>query len=223
MTGRGPASQRVTIIETGVGNTASVMAAFARLGIAAERANGPASIRNASAVVLPGVGAFGPGLAALRGGGLDSAIIDRVRAGSPLLAICLGLQMLCASSDESPGATGLSVLPAAVARFGLPASLRLPHMGWNTVSGDGPIVRPGHAYFAHSFRVSTEGVEPPEGWSIATTEYGGGFIAAVERGPVVACQFHPELSGSWGLGLLARWARTAGLEATCTIPAGEAC
>jgi len=213
----------VTIIETGVGNTASVVAAFGRLGISCERSRNAEAVARARAVVMPGVGAFGPGLDALRSEGLDAVVKDRISRGSPVLAVCLGLQMLCESSAESPGAHGLSILPAAVTRIVPGPDERLPHMGWNRIDANGPLVRSGHAYYAHSFRIPCEGFTPPAGWSIGTTDYSGRFVASLERGPVLACQFHPELSGSWGLGLLARWAAQAGFRPVCSNPEDRPC
>lgn len=192
----------VTIIRTGVANTASVIAAFRRLGATVQLSNDPGEIAEASHVVLPGVGAFGPGMTELEGRGLISVLRQRIEAAKPLLAVCLGLQLLAESSDESPGARGLGILPVHVGRFR--SAPRVPQMGWNEVrpaAGGCELLQPGYAYYANSFRID----EPPPGWNVAWTDYGGEFVGAIERGPVLGCQFHPELSGSWGASLLGRW------------------
>lgn len=191
----------VVVVSTGVANTASMAAAFRRCGASVDITDDPARIADAAFVVLPGVGSFAAGMERLRARGLGDAIVERVRAERPLLAVCLGLQLLCVSSEESPGVEGLGVIDARVTRF--PAPARTPQFGWNRVdAGAGcRLITIGHAYFANSYRVERQ----PEGWSSATSVHGGSFVAALERGSVLACQFHPELSGAWGAGLLRRW------------------
>jgi imidazole glycerol phosphate synthase glutamine amidotransferase subunit len=158
-------------------------------------------VRDASRIVLPGVGAFGAGMTALRSRGLDTAIRDVASRGSPILGICLGMQMLCEASEETPGVAGLGVVPGICRR--LPADVRVPHLGWNSVT-PGPEARlltRGVAAFANSYALR----EGPAGWATAWTTHGVPFIAALERGPMLACQFHPELSGAYGAALLERW------------------
>jgi imidazole glycerol phosphate synthase glutamine amidotransferase subunit len=122
------------------------------------------------------------------------------------LAICLGLQILAEESEENPGVRGLGVLPATVTRFA--DGLRVPQLGWNRVAaGDGArLLEDGAAYFANSFKLDNV----PPGWTGATADHGGEFVAALERGPVLACQFHPELSGHWGQTLIERWLAAGG-------------
>lgn len=195
------AQAEVRIIDTGVANIASLLAALERLGRPARLTRSSVEVREASHVVLPGVGAFGAGMERLVGEGLDVALRRRLDDGGATLAVCLGLQLLCRSSEESPGVTGLGVVNAEVTRFG--AGVRVPQFGWNRVeptSGAG-LLEPGFAYFANSFRVA----ELPQGWTGATADHGGSFVAALERGSLLACQFHPELSGRWGSELLGRW------------------
>lgn len=191
---------RVAVIGTGLANTASVLAALGRAGADAALTVSPVDAYDAAAVVVPGVGGFGAGIDALRSAGLLAPLRRRIDERRPTLAICLGLQLLASSSDESPGVTGLGVLDAHVERF---RAGRVPHMGWNNVEpGAGStLVEPGFAYFAHSFRLAGA----PPGWSAAWSAHEGAFVAAIEHGPVLACQFHPELSGRWGAALLARW------------------
>jgi imidazole glycerol-phosphate synthase subunit HisH len=190
----------VVVVPTGTANLASVRAALARLGATPRLAEDAAMIVDATHVVLPGVGSFGATMAGLREAGLDAALAARIKAGRATLAMCVGLQALFEASDESPDATGLGVIPGRVGRF--PDSVRVPQFGWNRiVPGPGcRFVEPGYAYFANSYRV----LEAP-GCAIATAEHGGRFVAALEQGGMLACQFHPELSGSYGHELIARW------------------
>ncbi len=132
--------------------------------------------------------------------GLVDVLRERIRAERPTLCICLGLQLLCESSEESPGVRGLGVIPASITKF---RSGRVPQLGWNRVEAPArpALVVSDHFYFANSYKLE---VAPP-GWAAATTDYEGRFTSAIERGPLLACQFHPELSGTAGLALIARW------------------
>ena len=202
--------REVAIIRTGVANLASVVAAFGRLGAQAHVTNDAAAIAEASHVMLPGVGAFGPGMAALEAAGLGEVLRARVQGDRPTVAICLGLQLLCESSEETPGTRGLAILPARVTRF--PAgALKVPQLGWNRVEPppDARLLEPGYAYFANSYCIASLPGAARDGWRVATTDYGGPFVAAIERGHVLGCQFHPELSGPWGTSLLRRWLEAA--------------
>jgi imidazole glycerol phosphate synthase glutamine amidotransferase subunit len=139
-------------------------------------------------------------MAGLREAGLDQAIAARVRAGAPTFAMCVGLQVLFEASDESPDQEGLGVLPGRVGRF--PEGVRVPQFGWNRIEPEPGCryLEPGFAYFANSYRV-----QAAPGCKVARAEHGETFVAALEQGHVVACQFHPELSGAFGHALLARW------------------
>jgi imidazole glycerol phosphate synthase glutamine amidotransferase subunit len=201
---------RVAVVDTGTANLASMIAGLRRAGAEPELCRDAAAIREARAVVLPGVGAFGAGIEQLGRLELAPAIAERVTAGRPLLAVCLGLQMLCAASDESPGVRGIAVIEQTVRRFAAPAGQRLivPQLGWNAVEpGEGcALLERGYAYYANSYHLTNI----PEGWAGAISVHGAPFVAAIEKGPAIACQFHPELSGPWGHALLVRW-----LEAAC--------
>jgi imidazole glycerol phosphate synthase glutamine amidotransferase subunit len=190
----------VVVVPTGTANLASVRAALTRLGARPRLAEDAAMIEHATHVVLPGVGSFGATMAGLREAGLDAALAVRVGAGRATLAMCVGLQVLFEASDESPDATGLAVLPGHVGRF--PEAVRVPQFGWNLVEPEPGcrLLAPGYAYFANSYRV----LEAP-GCRVATAEHGGRFVAALEQDRVLACQFHPELSGAYGHELIARW------------------
>ena len=197
----------VLVVRTGVANLASVLAGLRKAGAEPIVSDDPAAVRAAQAVVLPGVGHFTAGVASLAERGLDAAIAERVTEGRPLLAVCLGLQLLLEASEEGPGQRGLGVVPGVARRFDAHAGIRVPQLGWNRVlpSGECQLLQEGHAYFANSYRL----VEPPAGFACATAFHGGSFVAAFERGPVLACQFHPELSGAWGIALLDRWVKRA--------------
>jgi glutamine amidotransferase len=190
----------VVVVPTGTANLASVLAALARLGARPRLAEDAAMIEDAAHVVLPGVGSFGATLAGLRERHLDAAIAARVHAGRATLAMCVGLQVLFETSDESPDATGLGAFPGRVGRF--PDAVRVPQFGWNRIAPTPGcrFVEPGYAYFANSYRV----LEAP-GCAVATAGHGGRFVAALEHDRVLACQFHPELSGAYGRELIARW------------------
>lgn len=194
-------SREVLIVPTGTANLASVKAGIGRAGGDCVECRDPERIAAADRVVLPGVGALAAARRRLDADGLAAALTDRVAAGRPTLAVCLGLQLLCATSEESPGVPGLGVLDVAVGRF--PADVITPQMGWNRIAPRPGCryLRPGHAYFANSYRLESA----PAGWNAAWSEHGGRFVAALEAGDVVACQFHPELSGEWGADLLRRW------------------
>lgn len=202
----------LAIVSTGVANVASVRAAFSRLGVEPALTDSARRVREADAVVLPGVGALGPAMARLcardgDGDSLAEALIARVAEGRPTLAICLGLQLLCTGSDEARGVRALATADVHVAR--LDAAPSLPHFGWNEVvpTAAATLVRRGHAYFAHSYGALTA----PRGFEVAWTVHGAPFVAAFERGAVLACQFHPELSGAYGAELLRRWLARAPL------------
>lgn len=190
----------VLVVPTGTANTASVLAAFRRLDAQPRLCDDPDALRCGSFVVLPGVGAFATAMQRLDDLLLRDVLRRRIEEGEPTLAICLGMQLLCGASEESPGAQGLGLVPRTVTRFR--GDMRVPQLGWNSVEPvRSELIEPGHAYFANAFRLE----DMPDGWAGATTRYGGRFVSALERGSVLACQFHPELSGAWGQRLLARW------------------
>jgi imidazole glycerol phosphate synthase glutamine amidotransferase subunit len=160
-------------------------------------------VLRAPRVVVPGVGSFGAAIAEVRRQGIDVAMRERLASGAPTLLICLGLQLLANASEESPGVAGLGVIAAVVRR--LPPGVLVPQLGWNHVAttAGARCVTPGYAYFANSYCL----YEADRSWTPAWSDHGGPFIAALERGPQLACQFHPELSGAWGLRLLDAWCK----------------
>ena len=194
------ATREVLIVPTGTANIASVMAAFTRAGARPLVAETPSAIDSASHVMLPGVGSFGAAIQRLRARGFDSALEARIAANRPTICICVGHQLLFAGSTESPGEPGLGIIAAGIDRFS--GDVRVPQFGWNEVAAPpgARVLGSGYAYFANSYRA----LEAP-GWAVAVAEHGGPFLAAVERGNVVGCQFHPELSGTYGASLIQRF------------------
>jgi imidazole glycerol phosphate synthase glutamine amidotransferase subunit len=197
----------IAVVPTGTANLASVMAAFRRLGVGIAEAKTAHDVSKADGVVLPGVGAFGAAMERIDALGLRKALLDRIEKGRPTLLVCLGMQLLCRSSEENPDSRGLGVIDATVGRFD--DGLRVPQLGWNEVAPrpGSRFLEPGWAYFANSYRLT----QAPEGWIAAYTDYGRSFVSAMERGEVLACQFHPELSGAWGWRLLSRWLDRSGV------------
>lgn len=196
-------SPLVAVLDYGIGNLRSAQKALGHVGADARLTADPSVIDAAAAVVLPGVGAFGRCMKAVRSTGLDQVAIEAAASGRPFLAICIGMQLLYEGSDEDPTVEGLGVLPGTVRR--LPAGVKVPQMQWNVVEATAPnlmlegLADPAWAYFVHSYAP-----EPGEG-VVATCDYGGPVVAAVERDRLWATQFHPEKSGSVGLGLLANF------------------
>lgn len=194
----------IAVLDYGIGNLRSAEKALQAAGADAALTSDAGVAAAADGVVLPGVGAFGPCMEALRASGLDAAVHRAVATGQPLLGICVGMQLLYEASEESPGAPGLGVLPGTVRR--LPDGVRRPQMQWNRLDlrpSAGAWLR-GHAepwvYFVHSYAA------PDGGEVVATCDHGGPVPAAVERGGVWATQFHPEKSGPVGLSMLAAFA-----------------
>jgi imidazole glycerol-phosphate synthase subunit HisH len=200
-------SAQIAVLDYGIGNLRSAEKALEHVGADAVLTDDPAVIGAAAGVVLPGVGSFGRCMEALRAHGLDRVARDVIDAGTPFLGICVGMQMLYGGSDESPGVEGLGVLPGRIRL--IPGDVKRPQMQWNrldAVPGAAMLVgidEPIWVYFVHSFAAETdEGV-------VATCDYGGPVVAAVERGNVWATQFHPEKSGPTGLAILTNFVDTA--------------
>lgn len=201
----------IAIVDFGAGNLRSVENALKRIGSSAQVAVGPEAVAKADALILPGVGAAAPAMAALRERKLDVAIVDAIKNGVPFLGICLGLQLLFERSAED-GAACLGVFRGAVER--LPTTQKLPHVGWNSIE----VVRPhpvvstlnGAAmYFVHSYVV----VPASRDLIVAETTHGTPFVSAVAAGHVVGVQFHPERSGEAGLRLLENFVQFANVGA----------
>jgi imidazole glycerol-phosphate synthase subunit HisH len=199
----------IAVLDYGMGNRRSVEKALEHVGVRAIVSGEHERLRAAAGLIVPGVGAFPRAMANLRELGLDDLIRERVAAGTPVLGICLGMQLAFDSSSELGGAAGLGIVPGEV-RALRAGSLKLPHIGWSEVR----MRRPGSAlsadlpsscafYHVHSFAP----VPTHEQDVLGTAEYGAPFASAVERGSFYGVQFHPEKSSAAGLRLLANFAR----------------
>jgi len=191
----------VAVVRTGTANLASVLAGLRRAGADPYLTDLASDVADAPRLILPGVGAFAAAMDALRNSDLVEPLKNRIAQDKPTMTICLGLQLLAKTSEESPGETGLGIVDADVKRF--PATVRVPQLGWNKIVpvGDSKLLTEGYVYFANSYRLQ----EVPLGWNGAVSEHAGPFVAALEKGNLLACQFHPELSGEFGASLLERW------------------
>jgi glutamine amidotransferase len=200
----------IAVLDYGIGNLRSAQKALQQVGADARLVTDPEDAAGARGVVVPGVGAFGACMQALRTTGMAAVVVDAVAAGTPVLGICVGFQMLLESSEEDPGVEGLGLLGGRVRL--LPAGLRRPQMQWNRLDARpgrrsamlAPFGEPAWMYFVHSYAV--EPAAGDDGWVVATCDYGGPVVAAAEHGELWGCQFHPEKSSSAGLALLAGFA-----------------
>jgi len=192
----------IVVVDYGMGNLKSVLNAFSKLGAEVTVSGDPQTVAGASAIVVPGVGAFGKCMENLETRGLAPVIREHVRKDKRYLGICLGMQVLFGSSEEAPGVSGLGIIKGSVPRFA--GTMKVPHMGWNSVDirKESPILKGivsgDFFYFVHSYYCA------PEDASViaTTTDYGGPFTSSVETGALFACQFHPEKSQRVGLTLL---------------------
>lgn len=214
--GMTPESPTIAVLDFGLGNLTSIQNALRQVGARPALASSAAEAMAADGCILPGVGAFGAGMARLRAAGLDAAIEAFVPTGRPLLGICLGMQMLFEGSEESPDVAGLGLLRGRVRHVtGLVGGgVRVPHVAWRPLVESGPgrfregllaAVREADAlYFVHSFAACPDS----QGDQLAHVRYGDGELcAAVRRGQVFGCQFHPEKSGPVGLGIMGHFVR----------------
>ena len=198
----------IAVLDYEIGNLRSAQKALQHVGADARLTADPGLVREAAGVVLPGVGAFGACMGALRSTGLDAVALDAIERGVPFLGICIGMQLLFEGSDESPGVPGLGVLPGRLRL--LPEGVKRPQMQWNLLERHGACrllagaPDPAWAYFVHSYAAETD----PAVVS-ATCDYGGPVVAAVERGSVWATQFHPEKSSRTGLAALGTFVQAA--------------
>jgi len=196
----------ITIIDYAINNLRSVEKAFLSMDIPVRVSDNPETIRAAAKLVLPGVGAFADAIQNLKAKKLWEPIIERVNAGTPLLGLCLGLQLLFSESEEFGRHVGFNLIPGKVKR--LPANLKVPHIGWNQLhlKRRDPLLEgiseDAFVYFVHSYYA--EPVEPED--ILATTDYGIEFAAIARRGNVWATQFHPEKSQTVGLRILRNFA-----------------
>jgi imidazole glycerol-phosphate synthase subunit HisH len=199
----------ITIVDLGISNIKSITRGFVTQGFEVSVTATPEEVSKAVSLVLPGVGAFPKAVEVLRGKGLWDVIKAHAASGKPLLGICLGMQLLFTDSDEHVLTEGLGLVPGHVRRF--PPDRPVPHMGWNEVvlGGESPLFR-GVAdrsafYFVHSYY----GEPDDPAWETGSSDHGGRFTAAVQRGNVFGTQFHPEKSQDRGLAVLRNFAGLA--------------
>lgn len=194
----------VAVIDYDAGNMKSVEKAVTLLGGSVRVTRDAEEILAADHVILPGVGAFGDAMEKLHRYGLTDVIEEAVRKNIPFLGICLGLQLLFESSEESEGVKGLGILPGRIIKLPEKAGLKIPHIGWNSLHYPSAgrlfkgIQEESYVYFVHSYYLQADEPEIVT----ATTEYGALIHASVEKGNVFACQFHPEKSSDVGIHIL---------------------
>ena len=199
----------IAILDYDAGNIRSVEKAFQYLGEETVLSRDRDEILSADKVVLPGVGAFGDAMNKLKDYNLVNTIYDVVDKKIPFLGICLGLQLLFESSDETPEVSGLGILPGNILRIPDKPGYKIPHIGWNSLEltnngrlFDGVAENP-YVYFVHSYYLKARDEEMVK----ASTEYVTHIHASVEKDNVFACQFHPEKSGDVGLKILSNFAK----------------
>ncbi|KAA1076165.1 Histidine biosynthesis bifunctional protein hisB [Puccinia graminis f. sp. tritici] len=220
----------IYLLDYGAGNVRSLANSINRLGFQFKWVNSPDDIKSATKLIFPGVGAFGPAMEALRAKGYAEPLIEYIRSGKPYMGICIGMQALFLSSEESPQVPGLGIVPSHVQKFSS-TNKAVPHMGWNNSlkitspsgSSSGSSDSDSAFYFVHSYRASN--VEAMDGWTETLTRYEDEvFVSSIRRGNVFATQFHPEKSGPEGLRLLQGWLSEPDLitpysDVPLTIPA----
>ena len=196
----------IAIVDYGVGNLFSLKSSFAAIGAEAVVTTDSQVLRDSDRILLPGVGAFGDAAAKLRASGMAETVVDEAKNGKPLLGICLGMQLLFDRGLEYGEHAGLGLIPGEVRSIAevIPSGYKIPHIGWNALHFGNKkntlfryLEEGDFVYFVHSFHAVTEAENV-----IATAEYGAPLTAAVARGNVFGCQFHPEKSGAVGLNIL---------------------
>lgn len=196
----------IALVDYGAGNLRSVENALRAVGAAVAVTHDPAAVRAAAKIVVPGQGSMPECAEAMRRSGVAEALLEAIRAGKPVLGICVGLQILFEKGEEAGGARGLGILPGTISR--LPGEVRLPHIGWSPVratSSCPPLLRPldgEYVYFAHSYAAPADA----RGAALLC-EHGRTYCAGLADGSLFGVQFHPEKSQKVGLAMLERFAK----------------
>ena len=201
----------IGIVDYNMGNLASVINAFAKVGVAARLESDPLKLNQYDKLILPGVGAYGDAMDHLKENGMHTAVIKYAQSGKPLLGICLGMQLLFESSEEFGMTKGLGLIPGKVVAFDenkFDHPLKVPHMGWNElfVQNDTPLFsnldKDFYLYFVHSFHAVCD-----DQYAIGKTHYGYEFVSAVQNGNIYGIQPHPEKSHENGLKIIENFAK----------------
>lgn len=195
----------IAIIDYGMGNLRSVQKAFEFLGFNAQVTDNNQTLKDASHIVLPGVGAFADAAACLKKSGMQDTMLNEIKKGKPFLGICLGMQLLFDKSFENGEYEGLSLIPGDVVQFDV-TGLKVPHMGWNNLVVKDNVLFDSqgadkYVYFVHSYHAA----HVPKDYIIGEADYGYRFTAAVAKDNIFGLQFHPEKSGDAGLDMLKRF------------------
>jgi glutamine amidotransferase/cyclase len=228
----------VTLLDYGAGNVRSVRNAIVRCGFDVVEVTSPEDVLTAEKLIFPGVGSFGFCMGQLEKSGYSEVLKQRIAENRPLLGVCLGMQLFFEESEESPGVAGLGVIPGKVTRFDEKAVESIPHMGWNGARTirpgsstllDGMLDERGYTdkiYFVHSYRAMLS--EDNADWVLTMTDYGDAsqsFVSSVQKGNVMATQFHPEKSGEVGLKMFNNFLSAAAIvsppPAVLPLPAAE--
>lgn len=198
----------IVIVDYGVGNLRSLQNAFEELGVNHSIATTPEEVEGAEKLLLPGVGSFIGAMENLEGRQLGDVVVAHAKAGKPLLGICLGMQLLCEGSSEHGDHKGLGLIPLTVERLPNAADIRVPHVGWNSLSllREDPLLEGvpdgSDVYFVHSYAV----MPAEDSYSLAATDHGVRFASVIRSGCVFGAQFHPEKSQRSGLRILQNFA-----------------
>jgi len=213
----------ICLLDYGAGNVRSLRNAIKSLGYTIKDITTPEEINNANVIIFPGVGSFGQAMDSLKSKGWMDPLRAYLKAGKPFFGICLGMQSLFEGSEETPGVEGLGIIPGMVTRFKSSNEVRVPQIGWNGIS---PIKQSialesikidETVYFVHSYCALP--IESNLEWILTVTDYGGQrYISSIQKGNILACQFHPEKSGSVGLGLLNSFLSRSGIISNTSIP-----
>jgi len=201
----------IGIVDYNMGNLASVINAFAKVGVDARLESNPNKLSQYDKLILPGVGAFGDAMEHLKSNGMDEAVIAYAKTGKPLLGICLGMQLLFESSEEFGSTKGLGLIPGKVVAFDeskFDHPQKVPHMGWNELFVQKETVlfselkKDFYLYFVHSYHAVCD-----DAYAIGKTHYGYEFVSAVQNGNIYGIQPHPEKSHENGLQIIKNFAK----------------